>query len=305
MRIFSIFKKKGKARFNKVCIILNPTAWRAKITRYNHIIKNFFEKYKIEYKYKITTAPGEATQFAKDAVKEKYELVIAAGGDGTINEVVNGIINTKTVLGILPLGTINILAMELGIPLNLSKSLNLILTGKTKTIDIGKVNDRYFVLMAGFGMDSYAIYRANLKLKKYIGAFAYVISGIYSVFKYRPYKINVNIDDHRIDDTGYFVIVENFPSYGGKFKIAPYADVNDGLLDVCVFKKTGLLPTFRYFLGITLKKHIHYPDVRYYQCKKVELSSEHNVLVHTDGDLIGSLPAKIVALPKKLKVLVP
>ncbi len=305
MKIFDLFKRKNKAKFKKVFVIVNPIAGGPKLVRYEKLLKNFFSKYKISYSYKVTSKPAEAIQLAKNAAKEKYELVIAAGGDGTINEVVNGIINSKSILGIIPLGTINILAMELGIPQNFTKALNLILTGSVKAIDIGKVNDRYFVLMAGFGMDSYAIYRTNLKLKKYIGALAYVISGIYSIFKYPPHKISVNIDNHRIDDTGYFVVVENVPSYGGKFKIAPYADVNDGLLDVCVFKKTGIFHTFRYFLGIALKKHIHYPDVRYYQCKKVELASNHNVLVHTDGDVIGSLPAQITVLRKKLKVLVP
>ena len=97
---------------------------------------------------------------------------------------------------------------------------------------------------------------------------AYIFSGLYSVFKYKPKKISIDIDNNRINEKGYFVIVENTGSYGGKFKIAPYADYNDGLLDICVFKKCGYKDMLRYFIGVAVNKHMDYPDVRYYQCKK-------------------------------------
>lgn len=284
-------------------IIINPAARRT--GKYVKMIDQFFCQTPIKYDYKVTSEPGEATVIAQNAVRKKYDMIIAAGGDGTINEVINGIIGTKAVLGIIPLGTINILAQELGISSNFTRSLETLFSGEVKSIDIGKVNDRYFVSMAGFGIDSYAIYRVNRKLKKYLGVLTYIMAGFYSIFHYHRRKIDLNIDDHRIDDTGFFVVIENVSSYAGIFKIAPYADVNDGLLDLCVFKKMGLIHVFRYFLGIALKKHIHYPDVRYYQCKKVVLTSKNNVLVHTDGDLIGSLPAHVTVGNKKLKILVP
>jgi len=307
MKILSIFDlKKKEVNRKKMFIIHNPVAWRNKfVIRGEKFIKNFLNKHNIEYDYRKTTESGEATLLAKEGVERGYKLIVAIGGDGTINEVVNGIINSDAILGIVPMGTINILSMELGIPQNLSKALQTLLTGKIKSIDVGKVNDRYFLLMAGFGMDSYTIYRTNLKLKKYIGGLAYVISGLYTTFKYKPHKIFVDIDDGRIIDDGYFLVVENFSSYGGKFKIAPYADENDGLLDICLFKKFGFFHTLRYFLGIALKRHINYPDVRYYQGKKIKLHSNSNVLFHTDGDLAGSLPAEITILPKKLKIIAP
>ncbi len=305
IHILDWFKKKRSPRFKKVFIIINPTAGRARFLNYSKAIHNFFSKIDIEYDYVITKRSGEATTLAKWAVKEKFDLIIAAGGDGTTNEVVNGIGDSQVTLGIIPIGTINILSKELNIPLTFNRALKLILSGKIESMDMGRVNDRYFVLMAGCGIDSYAIYRVNIKLKKFLGPLAYIISGIYSLWKYKPHKITINIDDHRIDDFGYFVVAENVSTYGGKFKIAPYADVNDGLLDICIFKKTGVFDVFRYFIGIALKKHIDYPDVRYYQCKKIELTSEQNVLLHTDGELIGSTPAIITVLPKKLKVLVP
>lgn len=303
--ILSIFKRSVKPAFTKVFVIQNPVAWRAKFKKCEKFIKNFFKRHNIKYEYKITKTAGEATLFAREAVKKGYKLIIAVGGDGTINEVVNGMINSDAVLGIIPMGTVNILAMELGIPQTISKALNIIMTGKIKSIDIGKVNNRYFILMSGFGMDSYTIYRTNLTLKKYIGGLAYILAGIYSLFRYKPHKIYVNIDNNRILEEGFFVVVENFSSYGGRFKIAPYADENDGLLDVCVFKKSGFFHIFKYFLGIAVKRHIHYPDVRYYQCKKVVLTSDSNVLFHTDGDLVGSLPAEVSIIPNKLKVIAP
>ncbi len=263
-------------------------------------------KHKIEFKYSLTKSPGDATTLAKKAIKEKYDIVFAAGGDGTINEVINGIIDSpNTILGIIPLGTINIFSMELNIPIHPLRALNLLANGVIKKIDVGKVNDRYFGLMAGCGFDSYAIYRVNLKLKKYLGSVAYVISGIYSAFKYKPKKIIIDIDNNRINEIGYFVVIENTGSYGGKFKIAPYADYNDGLLDVCVFKRYGFMDVMRYFVGVALSKHMNYPDVRYYQCQNIKLHSDENVLLHVDGELIGSLPALVSVEKEKLNVLCP
>ncbi len=306
MKFLDLFVKKKNIKFKSVYVIINPVAGKMQINKFINISKNYFEKNKIKYKFLLTKSPGDAINLARKAVNEKYDVVFAAGGDGTINEVINGIIDSaNTVLGIIPLGTINILSMELDIPLNPFKAIDLIAEGKVREIDIGKANDKCFSIMAGCGFDSYAIYRVSLKLKKYIGPLAYIFAGIYSAFKYKPKKISIDIDNHRIDDIGYFVVVENTGSYGGKFKIAPYADLNDGLLDVCVFKKYKFFDGFRYFWGILLSKHMHFPDVRYYQCKDIRLTSDQNVLLHTDGELIGSLPAYISVNKEKLKVLVP
>ncbi len=294
-----------KPVFKKVLIIINPAATRRKLKKVLKIIKKFFDTYKIDYEYWITKRPGDATKFAKRGVNLGYKLIIAAGGDGTVNEVMNGIINTPAVLGILPLGTVNILALETKIPLNITKALNLIFTGRIKKMDIGKVNDRYFLLMCGCGFDSYAIYKVNLQLKKFIGGIAYIVSAFNSVFKYKPSLMHINIDNHRIDEIGYFVIVENVSSYGGSFKLAPYANINDGLLDVCVFKKSGFWDLLRYSFGVAFGRHLDYPDVRYYKCRKVKVTASSNVLLHADGDLIGSLPASIEIKRGKLKLLVP
>lgn len=301
--IFDFFWKKQKSKFKSIYLIVNPKAGRHKISRFIKAIQNILDQQGIKYDFSITDSPGAATEIAKKAVHEKYELIFAAGGDGTINEVINGIVGSKAVLGIIPLGTINILALALNLPLNPIKALQLFIKGKIKKIDLGKANNRYFVIMAGVGFDSYAIYRVNLKWKKFLGALAYVIAAIYSVFKYKPKKIIIDIDNHRIDELGYFVVVENISAYGGRFRINPNAKYDDGLLDVCVFKNHGALNAFRYFAGITFQRHIDYPDVRYYQCKKITLHSKENVLLHTDGDLVGSLPVEITAHKSELKVL--
>jgi len=307
MKIFNIFRKSDKniKSFKKVFVIINPAAGQKRKERFIAILENFFKKLGIEYSYYITKGPGEATLKAKEAAKNGYDLILGAGGDGTINEIVNGIMDEDVVLGIIPLGTVNILSMELGIEQNISRALSLVKNGKIFKMDVGVVNDKYFLLMVGAGFDSYAIYRVNLKLKKYVGVLAYLFAGIYSLFKYKPKKIMVNIDNHRIDEIGYFVIVENVDSYGGKFKVAPYAKFNDKLLDVCVFKKYSLWDSFRYFIGVALNRHLNFPDVRYYQCKTVSLSSTENVLVHSDGDLTYSLPVDIKIAKRQLKILRP
>ncbi|MBU1078179.1 MAG: diacylglycerol kinase family lipid kinase [Spirochaetes bacterium] len=306
MKLLDLFIKKRSSKFRSAYVIINPAAGKMQINKFLNLSKSYFKKYKIKYEYSLTASQGDASRLAHKAVQDKYDIVFAAGGDGTVNEVANGIMSSsKTVLGIIPLGTVNILSLELNIPQNPLKALDLIFEGRVNNIDIGKANDKYFVLMAGCGFDSYAIYRVNLKLKKYLGAIAYIFAGLYSAIKYKPKKININIDNHRIDDVGYFVVAENAGSYGGMFKLAPYADFNDGLLDVCVFKKYGFFEVIRYFWGIALGQHMDFPDVRYYQCRNVELFSDENVLLHTDGELIGSLPVSVTVNKERLKILVP
>ncbi|MDD5067465.1 MAG: diacylglycerol kinase family lipid kinase [bacterium] len=303
--IFKFLFKGKKPIFQSAYIIINPAAGKQQIKWFLKSAKSFLNRLNIRYDYALTRAPRHATKLAQEAVKKKYDIIFAAGGDGTINEVINGIVDYGGILGIIPLGTVNILAMEMGIPLNPVRSLNILLEGQIETIDLGKSNNQYFVLMSACGIDSYTIYRVNLKLKKYIGPFAYIFAGLYSLFKYKPKKIIIDIDNHRIDEIGYYVVVENISAYGGKLKMTPYAQYNDGLLDVCIFKRYGLWDVFRYFIGIALAKHIEYPDVIYYQCKQIKMHSQENVLLHTDGELVGSLPVSISAVKKKLKILVP
>ncbi len=306
MKILDFFFKKKKPKFKSAYIIINPTAGKMQINRFISQSQSYLERLKIDFKYSLTKSPGDGTKLAIKAVKEKYDIVIAVGGDGTINEVLNGIADSPdTVLGIIPFGTVNIMALEFHIPLNPLRALSLIQDGIIKKIDIGKVNEKYFSSLAGCGFDSYAIYRVNLKLKKYLGVLAYIFSGIYSAFKYKPKRIMINIDNNRINEIGYFVVIENAGSYGGRYKIVPYADYNDGLLDVCVFKKCGFMNIFRYFFGIAVEKHMRYPDVRYYQCNNIELNSDENVLLHVDGELVGSLPASISVEKEKLRLLCP
>lgn len=303
--IFKFFIRGKAPVFKSAYIIINPAAGKQQVNWFLRGAKNTLNRLKIKYEYRITDSPRHATRLAEEAVRKKFDIILAAGGDGTINEVINGIADSDCVLGVIPLGTVNILAMELGIPLHPMRALNLIMEGRVGTIDLGRANNRYFVLMTACGIDSYTIYRVNVKLKKYIGAFAYIIAGIYSLFKYKPKKIVIDIDDHRIDEIGYYVVVENISAYGGKFKMAPYAQYNDGLLDVCIFKRHTFWDVFRYFIGIALARHMEYPDVIYYQCRKISLHSQENVLLHTDGELSGSLPVSITAEKNKLKVLMP
>ena len=159
--------------------------------------------------------------------------------------------------------------------------------------------------MAGFGLDAYAIYRVDMKIKRYIGGLAYILAGLYSIFRYPPHKVQVNIDNGKIKDSGYFVVIGNAGAYGGVYKMAPYAKIDDGLLDICIFKRNGPVECIKYFAGVTFGHHLNFPDVEYYKGKVIKLTSNKNVLVHTDGDLTGSLPMKVSIIPKSIKVIVP
>lgn len=289
----------------KIKIIINPAAGRVKLNRVLPAIRNYFLKHGTIHDISITKNPGDARKLARQSAIEGTDIIVAAGGDGTVNEIVNGIHGTQAALGIIPIGTINILANELKIPLNINAACKTILYGDIKKIDLGKAGSHKFILMAGFGLDAYAIYRVDVKLKKYIGGLAYILAGLYSAFRYPPHKIKINIDNSKIKDEGYFAIIGNAGAYGGIYKMAPYAKLDDGLLDICIFKRSGPIECIRYLAGVTLGQHLKFPDVEYYRGKTIRLTSDKNVLIHTDGDLTGSLPMTVSVLPAAIKVIVP
>lgn len=163
-----------------------------------------------------TKVAGHATELAQACVADGYDLVIAAGGDGTINEVINGLAYSNVTLGVIPLGTANVFGIEMKLPIEIRAACQVIASGYKRTIDLGKANGRYFVCMAGIGFDAHVLRKADSKLKKIYGALAYGIVGVAQLFTYRFRQIVIKIDDQPIVRKGYFVVVGNGKYYGGE-----------------------------------------------------------------------------------------
>jgi diacylglycerol kinase (ATP) len=290
---------------DKLFVIFNPVARGEKTSR----IRKFLEG---KAGHSVILAPtqraGDARLLAARAVQEGFRIIVAAGGDGTINEVVNGMGTSGAALGVLPLGTVNVFAQELRIPRRIDAAWHVIQTGAGRTIDLacaeaGAVT-RYFVQLAGVGFDAQAVRDASWELKKKIGPLSYVWAGIKALgTTLAQVEVSVNGSGQRA--VGAAVLVGNGRFYGGPFVLFPKARMDDGLLDVCVFEKCGYLDVLRYGQGILRGAHIDLGDVEYFQAERLVCTAPGTTPFELDGEDAGDAPVTFSIVPRALRVIVP
>src|SRR5450432_598711 len=254
-----------------------------------------------------TRERGDAQRFAERAVAEGFDTVVAAGGDGTINEVVNGIAGTDTTLGLLPLGTMNVYASELGLPSRpLRRCWEIIEAGRTREVDLARANGRYFVQLAGIGFDAQATERVKRADKRAFGPLSYLIAASHILTSGpRPVDVTVESECGRTE-TGRFALVGNGRYYGGKLRLFKDARLDDGMLDVVVFKRLSHFDLLRYFRGVVFAEHDTFTDVEYFQTPSVLVTSaDANATVpfEADGELAGEAPVEFRMHECKLRVL--
>jgi len=290
---------------SSIVLIFNPTAKNAsgrKIAKASHFLRS--RGYKAEILF--TEQKGHAESLAREAVKESPSLIIAAGGDGTFNEIVNGVAGSEIPMAILPLGTTNVLAKELGLPETVNDAMEVAVRGIPKTVSIGKISitchsslvTRYFLLMAGIGFDGEAVFRINETLKKISGKGAYIFSGFKTLSVFNPDKLILDMDGKTY--TGYSVIISKVAKYGGNFKITPDARLTDPFFYVCLFKGKRRLDILRYVTGIVAGKHLGFRDVEYVRAKNIDVEGDAHIQI--DGDYFGRSPARIEVVPDTVRL---
>lgn len=257
---------------------------------------------------RLSAIPRDSEQIARIAVDEGYTTIIAAGGDGTINEVVNGIARAyeqgkpKVTLGILPVGTMNVFAVELGLPLNsLEKAWAVIERGAVRQLDLPRAGSRCFVQLAGAGLDAEVVRRTARDSKKALGPLSYLVS-LSQVASERPPLITIACDNG-IVRTGSFILFGNGRFYGGPFKMFRNGSQKDGLLDALVFKNQTPWDLFRYMQAILMGQHINLDDVEYFQSSTLSLCAEEQVPYELDGEMVGYLPLQVTVDRGALSVL--
>ena len=256
-----------------------------------------------------TRERGDAQRFAERAVAEGHTTVVAAGGDGTINEVVNGIAGSDVTLGLLPLGTMNVFASELGLPTRpLKRAWEIVEAGRTREVDLACANGRYFVQLAGIGFDAQAVEGVRRKDKRAYGPLSYLMAASQILTSgERPTGVTVETDSGR-RESGRFALVGNGRFYGGKLALFKEAKLDDGLLDVVVFKRLSHFDLLRYFRGVLFAEHDTFTDVRYFQAARLTVRSENGearVPFEADGEFAGEAPVELSIAPEKLRVIVP
>ena len=295
----------------RTCIIFNPTA---KGNKARHFLKQLGE-IGAGCGLKKTAAAGDARKLAADAVREGFETIVAAGGDGTLNEVLNGIGDVpdgfqRARLGLLPLGTVNVFARELGISTRLDDALKILKQGREIRVDLpgvefagaGGRTRRFFVQLAGAGLDARAIELVSWPLKKKIGPLAYVVAGLKALCQ--P-PLQVTVSDGKTSATGGLVLVGNGRLYGGDFQIFPGADMRDGLLDACVFPRATWRTLLQCGPKLLLQHRLPERAVVRLRAAALTLSSAQRVPLEIEGELTGHLPATFFIRPAGLRVVAP
>lgn len=285
----------------KILLVLNKESYNFSRLRSRDGIKALWELRNFgRVHIEKTKYPLHATYIVKEHLEKGVDVVISAGGDGTLNEVVNGIVGHKVPLGIIPLGITNVFALELGLPMNPLKAVKVIIEGRLKEVDLGEANGRLFTMMTGVGLDGYVIHNLTHEFKKKYGAPSHIIEGIKSYRTYTPNPIKI-IADGKDLGIGYEVIIANTSSYGGKFKISPVASVYDGYLDVVIFRNSGILKDARYFFSVIINRHLYLEDVNIYRAKEINLYG-HNIYYHVDSEKGGTLPLTVKVREKAISV---
>lgn len=257
-----------------------------------------------------TTGPGDATRFAREAVKDKMDVVVVAGGDGTVNEALQGLAGQRhAALAVLPGGTANVWATELGVQESEADVARRIVAGQRRTIDLGRVNDRYFLMMAsaGFDAETNATVAENAPLKRVkrrVGPLAYALASLVTLRRFRGERVALDIDGAQIERRALMVIIGNTRLYGGIAEITYQAHADDGLLDVCILAGQGPLDLLRRFVSVVRRRHEADPQIDYRKARRIVLDPARPLRLQADGEDIGTTPATIQVHPAALDVIV-
>ena len=290
----------------RTCVIFNPSARGEKA----EILCADLERLFPECVWRRSSQAGHARELAAQAVREGFETIIAAGGDGTANEVVNGIGGFETIqFGVLPLGTINVFARELGFPRHLAGAIKVLRDGKTTLIDLGcaeyteggNTRHRFFIQLAGAGLDSRSIELVSWKLKKKMGAVAYVIAGFRAMAEPQP-VIEVGSEKPA---SGELILIGNGRFYGGSFAIFPAASLQDGFLNICILPNVTWARAVAAAAGLLTGQFSKLRSALHFTLRSVTLTSTSRVILQLDGENACELPATLSIRPRALRVIVP
>jgi YegS/Rv2252/BmrU family lipid kinase len=292
----------------KHLLIYNPAAGRGKAGKLLEQVKASLREHDLEFDLYLTSKKGDALQYLQTVELNQYDGVIASGGDGTLFEVVNGLLKNQGELipiGILPVGTGNSTAKELNLETNdIDKALALISTGSTKDADVGRFEtggeEYYFINILGLGFVTDVLETAN-KFKM-LGEAAYTIGVLVKTIFLKPYDLTIEIDDKKISAPNILVEVSNTKYTGGNFLMAPTASITDGYLDINILHKLNRRRLLSIFPKLFKGTHIHEPEIEYLQGRKISISCNPTKKISPDGELLGNTPITIECLPEKIRL---
>jgi len=290
------------SQIKKLTVILNPTAGQARGRRFEDVMQ-YLAAGNTEIEILETMQIGDATRFAKGLARKKCDVVIAAGGDGTVNEVINGLGSESPPLGILPIGTANVLALEIGLPQEATKLGKVLLQSNTIDCVLGSIAGEIFVQMASVGFDAEVVANINLTLKRYIGKGAYFLAaaGLLAARENDQFLINIDGRDYQVGGA----IIANGRSYAGRYVCAPKADLTVQSFEICLLSGCNRRDLLRYAIALFRNKLPNTAGVNLVSGTKIEIQSPAGRPIQADGDAIARTPATIEIASKHIELIVP
>ena len=295
------------SRAKRLAVIHNPIAGRGRLRRYAAFLDALKARGLI-VKELPTSCRGDAERWARQVSSAEGDMLVAAGGDGTINEVVNGLLTNRQggrelPLAILPLGTANVLAAEIGLSDDIESCVDCIVRGEVRPITLGQMNDRCFLIMAGVGLDAHVVAQVDVGLKRKLGKLAYVAKLLQQLFTYDFPAYSVTIGDKSFRASS--VIVAKGRYYGGRLMMAPRASLFQDKLQVVLFKRSGPWHAVRYGAALLLGMLPRLEGVQYLEAEALRIEGPAGDPVQADGDIIGLLPAQVSLIPQAIRLVVP
>lgn len=288
----------------KIVFIINPRSGVDRVKALQELISTHLDQQRFLPEIAYTQYPKHGTELAKQAVANGCSIVVAVGGDGSVNDIIAGIHGTDARLAIIPKGSGNGLARSLKIPLDPAKALGLINTGNTVSIDLGQADDKIFVSNAGVGFDALVARKFAKSRRRGLAAYSWIVTKL--LWTYKEWKWEVEVDGEQLQEKAFILTVANAEQFGYNFRIAPVADLQDGLFDIVIIRKYpkifGAAIALRAFNGSLLKSRY----VRHLRGRKVTIRHPQLSLLQLDGDVHPcNAEVQIQMLPLALNIIIP
>ncbi len=303
---------------SKMLIIANPAAGANRASKIIPLVEEILKKKGIDYVLEITRYKGDEIGIAREGVKNGFNMIAALGGDGTVNQIVNGIMGSAgavyklPALGIIPAGTGSDLVKTLNIPVKIEDAVDVLLNGKERLIDIGEIKgkawreSRYFINISGIGIDAVTVKELEYAKTIFKGKLAYFYALFRALKIYHGLQLKIKIKDVNVSVLAYLAAVANGRFFGGGFKITPDADIADGLFDICIVEKVGIIKTLLNLAKVIKGTHTKIIEVRMFRADKVIISSDCLMPVEIDGEVEKEDTEYYFKVnPKALKVMIP
>lgn len=293
-----------KIHKKRICYIINPVSGIGKRKKIPHLIEKNTDTDDVEYEIAYSEYAGHAIEIAREAARRGFDAVVAVGGDGSINEVVQGILGSQTALGIIPAGSGNGLSHFIRIPFNKEKAIRRICAMKTTLIDTASINDKVFVSVAGAGFDARVAEKFSGSKIRGLFSYSWMVVREYLFYQSKRYKIYVN--GRTLRRKAFMLTFANSNQFGFNAQIAPLASLNDGLLDLCILKKPPFYLVI-FFLPLLFLGYLHKtPFLEIIKTQEVRVIQRKKYITHVDGDhLYLSKELNVKVNPLSLKIIVP